>query len=184
MLANAELTANRLRWEYEIEGVEGWSPFSLLTSHQIEEASTRGQTRVSVSDEAGPERIVDTGRMVHYLPDSPESVHRVRRVDLEKSLARIQLPVNWTEGLHCGMVNLAADTNEYREVVAGLAGSGLVFARVVALQRVQNRRLLVQYENYKELFRERYGEGINEHRLYHGTSAECVEKIWSQGFNR
>ena len=140
-----------------------------------------------IIDESGFERIVDIEKMVHYLKNSsgPASVHRVRRVDMEKSIAKIQLPEHWSKDLHSDIVSLAIDTDEYKTVLASIVGSGLAFNKAVSIHRIQNKRLLVQYENYKELFREKYAERINEHRwLYHGTSGDCVENIWSKGFNR
>ena len=96
----------------------------------------------------------------------------------------------------CYVVDLDPGSAEYKEVeqefsksmvpVGQFFGGGISpYGGIVKIQRIQNPGLYGQYASRKRAMDNSNPEGHqNEQRLFHGCTADTVDKINHQGFNR
>lgn len=156
-------------------------------NNQIEEAYSMGRKRIVLLDADNIECTIDIEKNIHFQKNSHElNQGRIRRIDMEKSMSKFRLPDHWEKGQNTNIITLPPESDEFKTVLNKIIASGFAIGigQVVSIQRIQNKRLLLQYESHKEGFIEKYGGNTNELTLYHGTCEASTHKIWSNGFNR
>ena len=79
-------------------------------------------------------------------------------------------------------VTLAPDSSEYQECVRMIHATA-AGVNIQSIERVQNRYLWQTYTVWKEKM-DNDNKGNNERQLFHGTDAENLLAINTQGFNR
>ena len=84
----------------------------------------------------------------------------------------------------CHLFDLKTSSQEFVMVQHKLAVT-VNAKKIISIQRVQNIMLYGQYIARKKAMEILNPSGTNnEHLLFHGTSADTIAKINSQGFNR
>ena len=208
--AEAECIALKVQWQFLVGGAK-WTPHNIFVNDQLEKAYSSHQTAVSTTKAAkaaagsSVERVEFLGEndriyvaepklLVQYEQADVSRRQQLRRVLLDEQHAlNVRLPASWTPNSDLNLIALDATSAEFASVVKLFADGGLSAAhknlkRVVRVERVQNKRLFVQYMAHKEEFEKRYTSQQKqlqlEMTLFHGTRQESIDKIWKNGFNR
>jgi hypothetical protein len=96
------------------------------------------------------------------------------------------VPDYWDEGLEgkVNKVNLNKEIKEYKEVERAFRKTAP--NKIVRIERVQNAEIYELYNVKRQAMMKKYGTNFpgKELMLFHGTSAENIEKINSGGLNR
>ena len=178
----AEMTALKVQWQYFDGGI--WTAHNVYINSEIEQMY---QSKVKIRDIMGPMNIIyifNIEKMTQTDKSNPAHTFKLQRVNFDDLKIAINLPVSWEPNKHQDVVSLDVSSNEYTSALKRARDTGLPFKKIVSIQRIQNKRLFVQYQTQKELFEKKYAHNANEMTLFHGTSADCVQKIWVNGFNR
>ncbi|XP_071170581.1 protein mono-ADP-ribosyltransferase PARP14-like isoform X3 [Mytilus edulis] len=184
----AKEVANYIQWYYKDPSTDKFKPFTLELNYVIETEFKNKSPQVRITDNKGERYKIDLNKMEEIPASSPHTKIPVQRKSKEQQKGPgVNLPANWTHvkldgGQLCHEQQLHPGIPEYDRVKSEFqktGGSGTI----VKIFRVQNPTLYLQYAaKKKELYNK---NGKNPERwLWHGTSADTVDKIITLGFNR
>lgn len=181
---SAELTAHKIQWEYEKN--DKWLPFNIYLNNQIEQKyeeaivkKTDPNSTTEILNERNQTFIVDVFKKKQYSKSNKNNALPIRRMEIDKLNITIRYPEIWTPNKHLDLINLNNNDTEFKFVLDKFTKSGLVVSKVVSIQRIQNKRLYIQYQTHREEFSKKYNSNTFEQSLFHGTNADCVEKVLS-----
>ncbi|XP_070569403.1 protein mono-ADP-ribosyltransferase PARP14-like [Ptychodera flava] len=176
-----KLPAHKPTWMYEDHGT--FEKYDERVSGIIERAFEEGEQTAEF--QVGDGRyLIDFNRMVDIDLSDQSNIVAVKRVVKERIHA---LPDYWDYMLpthRSKSVILNPLSKEYKEIDT-LFRKTYTPRMTVQIQRIQNEKLYRQYIRNKQNIDAKNPQGtVNERRLFHGTSADTIEKINSGGFNR
>ena len=181
-IAHVKLTAFRVQWEYLHK--DKWIPYDLFMNNEIEQMFSDNINNKEITNENNVTFIFDLLSMVQIEKLNASNKCKIQRVNLDDLKIAINLPNNWLSNNHQNLVELNNTSAEYNDVLKAFKDTGATsfLKKVVSLHRIQNKRLYIQFQTQKEQF-EKNGASKSL-KLFHGTSEDCVQKIWINGFNR
>lgn len=187
---SAELTAHSIQWEYK-KG-DKWQPFNIYLNNEIEKKysiKSKSDYKFEYENNKNETCIVDVENLIQFKKLNSTKQTQIRRNEIDKTNTTIRFPETWTQNKELDLIDLDKNNKEFKEVLKQIENSGFSissnhFQRVVSIQRIQNKRLFIQYQTHKEEFCKKYASITYERTLFHGTNEDCVEKIWKNGFNR
>lgn len=186
IMQNAADIYKIVQWEYTIDN-KLWQSFNMFINQKIENAYENRLQIVEFDSENDERLLVDIKNLLLYRDALKNPIGKVKRVDLKKdNTFGIEMPNNWDKTKLYDLVALAADSQEYKNVIATFEKHGLRgrINNIISIERVQNSRLFIQYMAHKKYFEDRDKNNVNERTLFHGTTGATVENIWKFGFNR
>ena len=183
-IAHGKLTAFKVQWEYLYK--EKWMPYDLFMNSKIEDMFTDNIRNKEITNENNATFILDLINMVQIEKFNPNNTCKIQRVNLDDLKIAINLPNNWLSNNHQNIINLDNSSVEYNNIlkIFNDTGAKSFLKKVLSIHRIQNKRLYIQYQSQKEQFEKNGTSKSNEMKLFHGTSEDCVQKIWINGFNR
>ena len=105
-------------------------------------------------------------------------------LDTPKTWERMPIDTQTKTECVCHLFDLKTSSEEFVKVQRNLAAT-VNAKKIISIQRVQNTMLYGQYIARKKAMEILNPPGTNNERLlFHGTSADTIPKINSQGFNR
>jgi O-acetyl-ADP-ribose deacetylase (regulator of RNase III) len=183
-ILTAVLTAQKVRWEYLKN--DTWFPFDLSMNNEIEHLFTDNINDQEITNENNVSFVFDLKNMVQSEKLNRHKQSNIRRINLEDLKVSLNLPNHWLSNNYENIIDLKNTDQEYTDVYKlfkDTGGTGFI-KKVLSIHRIQNKRLYIQYQTQKEQFEKIATSKSNEMRLFHGTSHDCVQKIWSNGFDR
>ncbi|XP_070541078.1 protein mono-ADP-ribosyltransferase PARP14-like isoform X2 [Ptychodera flava] len=181
----ARLLAKNVKWMYLSDG-EQFDEYDDEIIGIIEQARVENRRDVEFEIQDGKYRI-DFRTMKEIDLDDMSTVP-VRR---ELREAGVPLPSNWVDMTQHGNFRketLDPKTTEYQGVEQAFKQTlqpGYNLTKIVRIERLQNIQQYRQYVILKQTLDAKNRKGTkNEKTLYHGTSADSVDKISKKGFNR
>ena len=133
--------------------------------------------------------IVDVSKMKQFNKLNRNKFLPIRRMEIDKLNITIRYPEIWTANKHLDLIDLNHNDTEFKFVLDKITKSGFpidpnqkLFTKVVSIQRIQNKRLYIQYQTHREEFSKKYTSTTFEQSLFHGTNADCVEKVFFFNF--
>ncbi len=188
---SAELTAHSIQWEYQ-KGDLKWQPFNIYLNNEIEKKysnKSKNDYKYEFENNKNETCVVDVENLIQFKKLNSNKQTQIRRNEIDKINTTIRFPETWTQNKELDLIDLDKNSKEFKEVLNQIENSGFSissnhFQRVVSIQRIQNKRLFIQYQTHKEEFCKKYASITYERTLFHGTNEDCVEKIWKNGFNR
>ena len=172
--------SKEIQWEYSSDNVK-WSSYSVFINQQIENEYQKKKTKCEI-DKDGEMCIVDFGTMHEINKIDKTKMCSIRRDEL-KNRPDIKFPEKWNKKT-LNLVFVDKGTKEYNDVIDTLKNNKFGNFQIISIERVQNKRIYIQYQAHKIHFKERDPNNVNEKTLFHGTTGDTVESIWKQGFNR
>ncbi|KAL5022101.1 hypothetical protein ScPMuIL_001256 [Solemya velum] len=190
----ATFLAAYVSWNYIdiTENGQNMKPYEGHVNVQLERAFKDNKNQTTFRDTIGREYIVDFKSMEEYPVVDPTDRVKIIRKDLVQkppsaSIVGDQLPVTWTAMDHkenIKVIKLSPQTTEYQDVEKNFIRCGGP-AKVLKIERIQNRALFQQYMTKKRLMELQNSHiSQNERTLWHGTSQEATDSINLYGFNR
>uniref|UniRef100_UPI0037E75BC7 protein mono-ADP-ribosyltransferase PARP14-like n=1 Tax=Semicossyphus pulcher TaxID=241346 RepID=UPI0037E75BC7 len=174
----AMLARSLVEWQFQHRNGT-MVPFDIYTNLTLEEAlGTKKSVKIKINNET---YNVD----VKYKKAVSTGGHRVvelLRKDLKDNAA---LPSHWDDmkGNLLKLFPVTAGTKEFTDVETELTKTGLA-ANIISIERVQNTTLWQSYQLMKKQLEVKNQHQNNEKRLFHGTGANSIDLINTQGFNR
>ncbi len=184
LILTAVLTAQKVRWEYLKN--DTWFPFDLSMNSEIEHMFTDNINDKEITNDNNVTFVLDLKNMVQTEKLNRQKQSKIRRINLEDLKVSLNLPNHWLSNNYENIIDLKNTDPEYTDVYKffnDMGGTGFI-KKVVSIHRIQNRRLYIQYQTQKEQFEKIATSKSSESRLFHGTSHDCVQKIWFHGFDR
>ncbi|XP_076130779.1 protein mono-ADP-ribosyltransferase PARP14-like isoform X2 [Alosa pseudoharengus] len=176
---DAFMISTLVEWQY-LDRNNQLVPFDMYTNMTLEQAFQTKMQRVKIKIGRDEYEADLLGRVASKYGRNDIELKRVDRKD-----ASVSLPTNWDDmkGNNVVQIPLKAGTNEYNDVEKEFCRTGIAF-NIVQIDRVQNSTLWRNYMIKKEELDQRNKHTNNEKRLWHGTSANKIDQINNQGFNR
>ncbi|XP_059168722.1 protein mono-ADP-ribosyltransferase PARP14-like [Physella acuta] len=178
-----------IQWQYE-KGRK-WTDFEPILNSELERKYQKKASHHDITDAKGRKYRVDlTAMKEFYIDDIDNSVDsrhgiNIRRKDRTKGGE--PLPEKWTpmaDDENVKIVPLKQGSQEYTKIQQFFLQGG-ANASIKKIERIQNKALYQQYSVKKRELELHNPKGHkNELRLFHGTSANTIQMIINNGFNR
>ncbi|XP_041947801.1 protein mono-ADP-ribosyltransferase PARP14-like isoform X3 [Alosa sapidissima] len=174
----AFIISTLVEWQY-LDRNNQLVPFDMYTNMTLEQAFQTKMQKVTIN--IGSHKY--EADLVGKVASNGRNDIELKRVDRKD--ASVSLPNNWDDmkGKIVVQIQLKAGTNEYNDVEKEFRTTGIT-SNIIQIDRVQNSTLWRNYMIKKEELDQRNKHTNNEKRLWHGTSANKIDQINNQGFNR
>ncbi|CAH1784890.1 unnamed protein product [Owenia fusiformis] len=183
-MADAKTLAKTVQWCYtDVDGTD--KKYDPITNRNIENAYNAKKKHFDYKRKNGtPSRITfDNGDMkdTEYRTNKKYSVNRTTPSD-----DKINLPKTWTDNKGKRMITVAltngsAEYNKVSQIFMGSIGQ----RNINQILRIQHPTRYRQYMITKQEMEKKNGKTFqNERTLFHGTDANSIDNINSDGFNR
>ena len=165
-----------IQWEYSIDK-KTWHPYELLLNKKIEISQKSGDKTLEFESENRETFIIDFRTNTQRKKNTKDKSFDIRREDLKNR--GIGVPENWVKDKALDLIPIDIKTKEYQYVVDVLKKNKYGNHTILSIERIQNKRLYIQYTAHKKSFQDRKDpNGLNEKTGFHGTGGDTVENIW------
>ena len=171
-----------IQWEYSIDK-KTWHPCELLLNKKIEISQKSGDKTLEFESENREKFIIEFRTNTQHKKNSKDKSFDIRRENLKNR--GIGVPENWMKDKTLDLIPIDDKTREYQDVIDVLKKNKYGNHTILSIERIQNKRLYIQYTAHKKSFQDRKDpNGLNEKTGFHRTGGDTVENIWKGGFNR
>ncbi|XP_043849442.1 protein mono-ADP-ribosyltransferase PARP14-like [Dromiciops gliroides] len=174
--SKAELLSGIIEWQYNDSGV--FKSFDKITNMHLEDARKEKKSSIDIKIENENYTVdfhnnIATGEMGQSFP--------IKRLTKSEG----ELPEYWDdmEKQNFLLVKLQPGKPEYM-AIENHFNQNCSDYKIEKIERIQNRNLWNLYNTRKKNMDDQNGHTNNEKRLFHGTAADSVSHVNSQGFNR
>ncbi|XP_038559138.1 protein mono-ADP-ribosyltransferase PARP14-like isoform X2 [Micropterus salmoides] len=175
----ALLVSGLVEWQFQHDN-KATVPFDIYTNLNLEEALEKKQ---SVKIKIDNENYNADAVLRKAVSEKGNKMVELLRKDLKGTDAA--LPPHWDDmkGDLLKLFPLTTGSQEYNDVETEVKKTGLA-ANIISIDRVQNTTLWQSYQLLKKQLEVKNQHTNNERRLFHGTGANSINLINTQGFNR
>ncbi|XP_063060298.1 protein mono-ADP-ribosyltransferase PARP14-like [Engraulis encrasicolus] len=177
---DAYMISTVIEWQF-LDRSNNIVPFNMYDNMTLEQAFKEKRRRVNIKI-GRHDYEVDLSSKIASRPGGSDI--ELIRVD-RKDQSSVNLPSHWDDmkGKIVVQIPLPTTSSEYSEVEKEFRKTGLNSA-IIQIERVQNSSLWKNYMIKKDEFDQKNKHTNNEKRLFHGTTANTIDKINNHGFNR